>query len=204
SYPSPARKDHVQFGRLEGAQGPSQGGTQAKTGDPFDPSELRPSNPALTSTGFGFADTGAAQGLPGAWRQLLQPLFTPYGVNLGDVRVVLRDLGGDAGQYLGGNTIALDRGSIFSGRTGGSDVADTLAHEVAHIWQARLLGGRSVLLRLINIETPARAAGGFDKYYHPAEFPLPAPNRLPGAATLEGIARRLGKQGAILHGAAVW
>ena len=56
----------------------SQGGMGAKTGDPFDPSQLTPSNPALTSTGFGFENTGAPQALPDAWRDLLQPLLTPY------------------------------------------------------------------------------------------------------------------------------
>lgn len=83
-------------------------------------------------------------------------------------------------------------------------LADTLAHEIVHIWQARLLGGRPVLLRLINTETPALTASGFDKYYYPSGFPLPAPNRLPGSAPLEGIAARFGKQGAILHRAAIW
>jgi len=177
---------------------------QAKTGDPFDPSELRPSNQALTSTGFGFENTGAVQGLPAAWRELLQPLFTPYGVNLGDVRVVLRNLGGDTGQYLGGNTIALDRGRIFDSSRSGSEVAGWIAHEVAHVWQARLLGGWSALSNLISIETEARAASGFAKYGYPAGFNLPAPNRLPGAASLEGIADRFGDQGKSLHRAVVW
>jgi hypothetical protein len=165
---------------------------------------LRPAHSDLSSTGFGFEDTRAPQALPEAWRELLQPLFTPYGVNLGDVHVVLRDLGGDAGQYVGGNTIAVDPRGVFSSGASGRELADTLAHEIAHIWQASLLGGRSALLRLINIETPARAASGFKKYYHPAGFSLPAPNRLPGAATLEGIAKRFGTQGATLHEAALW
>jgi hypothetical protein len=177
---------------------------QAKSGDPFGPSQLTPSNSALTSTGFGFENTGAPQALPDAWRELLQPLFSRYGVDLGNVHVVLRDLGGDAGQYVGGNTIALNRGRIFDSSRSGNEVAGWIAHEVAHVWQSRLLGGWSVLRDLIKIETEARAASGFAKYGYPEGFNLPAPNRLPGAASLEGIADRFGDQGKSLHRAVVW
>jgi len=165
---------------------------QAKTGDPFDASELRPSNPALTSTGFGFADTGAAQA---AWRELLQPLFDRYGVDLADVVVSVRGSARD-GEYLGGNRFVINRDKLFSPLTSGAWVADTLAHEISHIWQNRLLNVDIEKMRkLVGIETAARHEAGFGRQWFPRNFGLPAPNRLPGIAPLEGIGARVGQEG---------
>jgi len=196
SFTSPAKKEHVQYGRLEGAQG---------KGDPFGPSELKPSNPALTSAGFGFENTGAPQALPEAWRQLLQPLFEPYGVDLSQVRVQVTDLGGNWGVYPGGNTIQVDRSRLFALDSDGATVADTLAHEISHIYQARILRvGPTKMGQLINIETTANRTRGVEKYYYPDSFNLPRPNRLPGAVSLEGIASRFGAEGQRLWKAAIW
>src|SRR5690606_30218533 len=103
--------------------------------------ELRSHNPALRDAGFGFKNSRAPQALLKAWRELLQPLFEEYGVKLANVTVRLADLGGNFGEYRGGNTIWLNETMIFDSRTDGAQVAEVIGHDTAHLYQARLVGG---------------------------------------------------------------
>jgi hypothetical protein len=171
------------------------GAARSAKSDPFGASELRPANADLTSPGFGFQDTRAPQALPQAWQDLLQPLFDRYGVDLADAEVIVRE-SEYAGEYLGGNRFVVDKGRLFSPLTSGAWVADTLAHETSHIWQSRIMRvNRAKMLKLINIETAANREAGVHREWFPRNFGLPAPNRLPGIAPLEGISARFGKEG---------
>jgi hypothetical protein len=110
------------------------------------------------------------------------------------------------GEFLGGTRFIIDRDHAFSRLTSGSGFADTLAHEISHVYQARIMRlGREKMLQLINIEIDANVEAGIrDKYWYPSGFPLPEPNRLPGIVPLECISARFGKTGAQLWRAAIF
>ena len=116
-------------------------------------------------------------------------------MDLANVEVVVRK-SAYAGEYLGGNRFVVNSDKLSSPLTSGAWVADTLAHEISHIWENRLLAiNREKMLKLINIETAARHEAGFGRQWFPRNFGLPAPNRLPGIAPLEGISARFGEEG---------
>lgn len=190
--------------RDTGFRGPTLGEPSprlAKDAELFSSDDLRPSHPALDREGFGFPyQNETCPGgpipvpLPDFFVQELQPLFAPYGIDLSDIGVVVLDLpdhqyavyAGDFGE----NTIGLKRSRLFSDHASIEQVLADLAHEIGHIWQARLLGGYESLAEMHAVEREAYGGSQLGMSYVPPCLSglLPNPGILPGVVSLEAMA----------------